>query len=349
LPFANSMAGNPFTPRGAITEAEQFVGRWRELSIIVERIEAGRPVLIAGAPGVGRSSLLYHLTQSAAIHLDDDDLRAYYLNLELAEDAAEVQQVILDALGWRSLAARGLAKQGIASPTAGNGFAALEVALLEQEAPLLLALDNADAAIAAGWGTRLLEGLARLARRSQLILVASVGRVPPQLSEPFSVVNLGAMAATEARLLADAYLSESNVRFSPVEIRELYVLSAGHPAYLQRAAFHLFRAKQEPGYDWRAAYLREARLQPVPGAPLPSEVFEGAERREEFFRFSDGEERAEQAAAPPFELPTLTPLLPLVPLLFAFGAYLLSGNLLLAAAILLLSATVLVVRAKSSR
>ncbi len=52
-------------------------------------------------------------------------------------------------------------------------------------------------------------------------------------------------------------------------------MSAGHPAYLQRAVFHLFRAKTEPGYDWRAAYRAEVRDMPLPGAPLPPGVFEG--------------------------------------------------------------------------
>jgi hypothetical protein len=76
------------------------------------------------------------------------------------------------------------------------------------------------------------------------------------------------------RLVAAAYLDDANVTFSPEDLRNLADLSARHPAYLQRAAFHLFQAKIQPGYDWRTAYLQEVRERPVPGAALPPGVFE---------------------------------------------------------------------------
>jgi hypothetical protein len=85
------------------------------------------------------------------------------------------------------------------------------------------------------------------------------------------------MSDSEVRLFADAYLDNTSVQFSPRELRELVTLSLGHPAYVQRAAYHLFKAHTEAGYDWRAAYLEEARDRPVPGAPLPPGVFEGDE------------------------------------------------------------------------
>jgi hypothetical protein len=285
---------NPFTERTRITDPNRFTGRWRELGMVFERLENRRPVLITGAPGVGKSSLLTHVHQSAAAVLELPDLASFFLDLAVLPDAAAVYGLLTRAMGFR-----------------GDTLADLENALARLRRTVVVCLDNADGAIAAGWGEDLLERLARLARRSvpldpdgiappgaglfDLGLIAAAGAEAPPLSEPFAQVRLGAIAASEVRLLTEAYLDETGVEFTARELRELAELSAGHPAYLQRAAFHLFEARQNPGYRWRAAYLAEARERPVPGAPLPPEVFrgEGDSARDEGAAVSleEGEER----------------------------------------------------------
>ena len=80
---------NPFTERGRITHPERFAGRWAELSLIFERLEAARPVLLAGPPGIGKSSLLTHISQSASVNLELPELRSYYLDLRGAEGPAD--------------------------------------------------------------------------------------------------------------------------------------------------------------------------------------------------------------------------------------------------------------------
>jgi hypothetical protein len=272
---------NPFTERGRITNTEHFIGRWRELSVIFDRMVAGHPVLISGAAGIGKSSLLTHVAQSASVNLERPEAESFYLDLSVLPDAAACYKLMAKGLGSR-----------------GDTPADLEVALLRLKDPVVFCLDRAESAIAKGWGVGLLEQLARIVRRSIairrdavpppentaagaaskeylfLLAVAHNGPVP-EMNERFAVVGLGAFAPAEIRLFADAYLGNSGVHFSPAELRELLLLSVGHPAYLQRAAFHLFRAHTEPGYDWRAAYLAEASERPVPGAPLPPPVFEG--------------------------------------------------------------------------
>lgn len=264
---------NPFTERGRIIRPERFIGRWRELSLIFERLETRRPILITGVAGIGKSSLLTHIAQAASATLELPTLESLYIDLAQLDSAAAMYRLISEALG-----------------SAGDNAAALELALIERGDPVLLALDGAETAIAAGWGELVLEALARIARRStpspsymdtaldgstDLMVVAACTGAAPLLSEPFAVITMGAVAATEVRLLTDAYLDETDVSFAPRELHELWQRSAGHPAYLQRAAFHLFRAKTEPGYDWRTAYRDEVRSLPVPGAPLPPGVFEG--------------------------------------------------------------------------
>lgn len=265
---------NPFTERGRISNPAKFTGRWREVSLIFDQIERRRPVLIGGGPGIGRSSLLTHIAQSAGAVLEIPDLIALSLDLGVLDDAATAYRLIARELGVR-----------------GTSLSDVETGLKRTPHTVLIALDNAQAAVASGWGEALLEQLARLARRStpgyaggigaglvdtyDLILVATHTGTPPALSEPFATVGLGAMAAAEVRLLVEAYLEGTDVEFSPAAIYELARVSAGHPAYVQRAAYHRFIAAHDPSYDWKAHYFAEAREQPVPGAPLPPEAFAG--------------------------------------------------------------------------
>jgi hypothetical protein len=317
-------SGNPFTQRGRITDPNRFAGRWSELSLLFERLEAGRPVLIAGSPGIGKSSLLTHVTQAAAVKLDLPDLRAYYLDLRGAESAAEIYRTVAAALG-----------------RPGDTLAALELALLEARTPVLLCLDNAQASLAEGWGVALLEALARLARGAALFLVVATEGTPPLLSEPFALIRLGALAPTEVRLLVEAYLDDDPIVFTPAELRQLIELSAAHPAYVQRAAYHLYQSKLDPSIDWRAAYLLEARERPIPGAPLPPAIFEG--RQDQVQHSGYGETAVEQAPAGPLPLPLpdAAPILILLAALIpALLAYLLSGSMWLAAAAALAGAVV---------
>lgn len=266
---------NPFTERGRITDPSRFTGRWREVGMVFERLERRQPVMLSGAPGTGKSSLLTHVAQSAGAVLEIPDLDALFLDLAVLPDAATVYRLVSRELRGR-----------------GETAAELEEALVRFGHPVLICLDGAERAIAAGWGEGLLERLARIARRSipiledadglpagthDLMLVAAAGDQAPALSEPFAQVRLGALAPSEVRLLAEAYLEEGEAPFSPEELLALGELSVGHPAYLQRAAYHLYEARSRPGYDWRAAYLDEARERPIPGAPLPPEVFRAGE------------------------------------------------------------------------
>jgi hypothetical protein len=309
-------SSNPFTERGRITEPSRFAGRWSELSLLFERIESSRPVLIVGAPGIGKSSLLTHVTQAAAVNLEMPDLRAFYLDLSGAESAAEIYRTVAMALGHP-----------------GDTLAVLELALLEARAPVMLCLDNAQGPLAEGWGEMLLESLARVARGAGLYLVVATEGVPPLLSEPFAIIRLGALAQTEVRLLVEAYLDDDEIEFTPSELRQLIELSAAHPAYVQRAAYHLYQSKLDPSIDWRAAYLAEARVRPIPGAPLPPAIFEGRRNNDNVAQSGYGDVEGAQAPSGPAQLPLpdATPILILLAALIpALLAYLISGSLPLA-------------------
>lgn len=275
---------NPFTERGQIRDPRRFAGRWGELSLIFNAIEQRRPAFVVGMPGIGKSSLLLHVVQSAGINMERFDLRAFTLDLAVAASEADVYRVVIEALG-----------------KSGDSVIALRQALTDTDGPVLLCLDNAHT-IEGDWGANLLEELARLTRAGQLMLVVAQEGEPPILSERVVIVRLGAFATAEVRLLTEAYLEGSGMSFTPRNLNQLYRLSRGHPAYLQRAAFHLFRAKLDSEYNWVKAYLDEARDVPIPGAPLPPQVFEGAQQEAERAAYAEDEDQVEPPAPPTFDL-----------------------------------------------
>jgi hypothetical protein len=334
-----SLPPSPFTERGRITDPRRFIGRWRELSIIFEKLEARRPVLIAGPVGVGKSSLLTHIAQSAATNLERFDLESLFVDLAALPDAASCYRLVVEALGDR-----------------GDTPAALEVALIQHEGPVLLCLDNVEGAIAAGWGDALLGSLARTARRSSaaagagyaavaapggsdLLLVAAASGPAPALSERFAVVTLGAFAESEVGLLVDAYLDESDVRFSPAELRELAQLSGGQPLALQLAADALFRSKAGEALDWREAAREAVRALPAAGAALAPTRFEG--EKGETSLDDDLDTPAARPQGPPQEvrrIEVVNILATTIPVILALVVFRLSeGNWIVSALVLLVT------------
>lgn len=250
---------NPFIERGRITDSRHFAARWGELSLLFGGLETRTPVFVVGSPAIGKSSLLTHVVQSAAINLERFDLRAFSLDLAVAQSDADVYRVLIEALGRKGTTSR-----------------VLHDALAASDGRTLLCLDNADAVLAQEWAVPLLDDFARLSRAGLLMLVVAQDGEPPILSERVAVVRLGAFSLAEVRLMSEAYLEGTGVSFMARNLRRLHQLSVGHPAYLQRAAYHLFVAKLDPDYNWVAAYLAEAKERPIPGAPLPPAVFAGA-------------------------------------------------------------------------
>lgn len=73
---------NPFTNRGPVTNPEDFFGRKDELATILTRLHSLQCVSIVGERRIGKSSLLYHLTQIGAAELDDRRYRFIYCSLQ---------------------------------------------------------------------------------------------------------------------------------------------------------------------------------------------------------------------------------------------------------------------------
>ncbi|MBI1761485.1 MAG: AAA-like domain-containing protein [Acidobacteria bacterium] len=73
---------NPFTNRGPVTNPEDFFGRKDELTTLLTRLQSLQCVSIVGERRIGKSSLLYQLTQIGAEELDDRRYRFVYCSLQ---------------------------------------------------------------------------------------------------------------------------------------------------------------------------------------------------------------------------------------------------------------------------
>jgi hypothetical protein len=72
------MLENPFTERAMLKEAEQFVGRTREINNILPRLRTGNSVSLVGDRRIGKSSLLYYLFLTGNERLSDIRKEKYH-------------------------------------------------------------------------------------------------------------------------------------------------------------------------------------------------------------------------------------------------------------------------------
>ncbi|MGH9844144.1 MAG: AAA family ATPase [Blastocatellia bacterium] len=77
-----ALTPNPFTNRGPVTNPEDFFGRKDELETVLSRLRTMQCVSIVGERRIGKSSLLYHLSQTGAAQLDDKRYRFVYCSLQ---------------------------------------------------------------------------------------------------------------------------------------------------------------------------------------------------------------------------------------------------------------------------
>jgi hypothetical protein len=73
---------NPFTNRDPVTNPEDFFGRKDEIATILSRLQSLQCVSIVGERRIGKSSLLYHLSQTGTERLDDERYRFAYCSLQ---------------------------------------------------------------------------------------------------------------------------------------------------------------------------------------------------------------------------------------------------------------------------
>ena len=91
---------NPFTIRGTLQNPEAFIGRGAEINDIITRLRSMQSCSVVGERRIGKSSLLYHLSQTGVQRIGDDNYQFLYIELTDActQTTPDFLRTILQAL-----------------------------------------------------------------------------------------------------------------------------------------------------------------------------------------------------------------------------------------------------------
>jgi uncharacterized protein len=238
---------NPFTYGGRITNPAQFIGRTKELNIIFSALETAHSgqlqhVQIVGERRIGKSSLLYHVTQIYKQRLTQPEkYRFVYVDLQDAH-CHKLEGLLKYVLGELKVPAK---------PTLANFQEAVEdlnrngiypVLCLDEFEHLTKHKDQFPDDVFEVWrslasGSKLAFITASQTSLGQLI---QQGNLTSTFHNIFIYLELGNLTEPEARAL----LARNTDRpFTEEEIGKLFKLASYHPAHLQIAAQLLYEAK----------------------------------------------------------------------------------------------------------
>jgi hypothetical protein len=241
---------NPFFHRGPVRDPAYFFGRARETAYIVELLRAGQSVALSGQRRLGKTSLLFHLSNA-------EIARGHGLGPE-ATRWAYLDGAALDGLDeeWLYGAAdRALGGEADAVPYAR--FVDRLRALKAENARLILLLDEFELiaanprlgpavfnhlrALAAQWPMQFVT-----ASRDPLLHITFAH--PDTLSSPFfnifAPLTLPLFTEGEAAELLVTLSERAGAHFSPDVVSFILGLVGPHPLFLQVAGYRAFAVGQ---------------------------------------------------------------------------------------------------------
>ncbi|MEA3346034.1 MAG: hypothetical protein U9Q78_07320, partial [Chloroflexota bacterium] len=235
---------NPYVIEGFVEDPRMFFGRRMHLRRLLRHVKKMDCVSVVGPLGIGKSSLLYQLTQQGELKESHLSLYLDLSNPLLQNEPGFLRQVIPE-LGDRV----GRMFVGI---TMRRLEWTIEILQDEEEKEVLLCLDNFDQFVASpGVTSDFLDELRRLGFERLLSIVVASSRPPEELARRGMIpralpalfdeqMELGLLPAREAdRLIREPALREE-VEFSPEVLQLARELGGRHPLYLQLAGYHLF-------------------------------------------------------------------------------------------------------------
>lgn len=246
---------NPFFYGGKITQPENFIGRGAELRQICATFESdeAQHTAIVGERRIGKSSLLYHLTQVYAqfiphperyrfIYIDLDDPRCQTLNgllhtLLQALDLPHPPQLTLEK--FQDLLITHAHKNGVRP-----------VVCLDEFEHLTRRKAEFPDAVYEAWRSLGNNGHVAFITASQTPLaeLARQGNLTSPFHNIFTTLNLGEFSPQEA----DSLLARNTERpFTAQERQRLLQLAGRKPGCLQFAARELYAAKTGGKVAWK--------------------------------------------------------------------------------------------------
>jgi AAA-like domain len=240
---------NPFTTRGMLRDPQQFFGRRAELERLLDRVRTMQSVSIVGERCIGKSSLLYRLSQS------NDPLRqpthVVYTPLADVKDEASFYACLLRELGNQ-----------------GNGFADLE--RIVNQSRVVFCLDEFETVVAGqSFPVSFFNSLRALAQTGNFALIVATEHSLADLcrdrkiqTSPFWSIfhraNLGMLTQPEAEELIETRFRAAGVEIEKSELARLIAIAGRFPFFLQLAGSHLFEEKAGRARQWRRDFEEEA-------------------------------------------------------------------------------------------
>jgi hypothetical protein len=232
---------NPFTIRGALQRPEEFAGRAAELNDIVTRLRSMQSCSVVGERRIGKSSLLYHLSQTGVRRIGDENYRFLYIELTDActQTVADCLRAILQEL---NCPADGVKDDNKPSRNLTAFDKEIKV-LAEIGERIVLCLDEFEGLFenAAEFNNAFFNHLRTMVNHRRLALVTAskqpleIYSLEKKLTSPFfnllSVTELGDF--TEEEALQFLALHHPQVSFTEAELKFINSYLDPHPLKLQ--------------------------------------------------------------------------------------------------------------------
>ncbi|MFN0124531.1 MAG: AAA-like domain-containing protein [Blastocatellia bacterium] len=232
---------NPFTNRGPVTNPEDFFGRKDEIATILTRLQSLQCVSIVGERRIGKSSLLFHLSQTGTAQLDDKRYRFAYCSLQDAhyQSLPGFCATILKRLGMEgdAIAANQSAAENLIA------FTDLLEAASERHERLVVCLDEFEETFKrpAEFGNGFFEHLRSQLELGKFVFVTASreplqklkldGKLTSPFDNIFTKVELGEFTDEEAAEFIAHY--DAQVNFTDAENRFIASYFELHPLRLQ--------------------------------------------------------------------------------------------------------------------
>jgi hypothetical protein len=263
---------NPFFYGGWITDPARFVGRKAELGRIFAALETAhtgqlQSVSIVGPRRIGKSSLLYHLTQVYVQHLSQPGAyRFAYVDLEDARCStlAGMLGFVLDQLCVAHSAQVNLAEfqASIEQLSSATGAGIWPVVCLDEFEQLTKNPQEFSDTLYNSWRSLISASLVAFVTASQTPLdrLSRGGWLTSPFFNVFMLVPLGEFTPEEARELVDRGRT-CDRPFTNEECEHILKLAGRHPCHLQVACSLLYEAKGTGrAVEWKAVE-RECKQQ----------------------------------------------------------------------------------------
>lgn len=249
---------NPYHPGRIVSNIEMFFGRIAERQLLRTQLAQGISSAIVGARRIGKSSLLYYLTNHETFDPDHAFCFAY-LNLHDGRYQSPADLLNETLAQWAA---------ALSQPTPprlkqATHFIQMAQALASAGPRLVLALDGFERMLKrpSPLNKELLTSWHKASDSGYLIYLITATQplatllpqhdLPASFAALFAQVNIGLLTPEEATAMAYEPLRRLNAPLLPAAAAELLRLGGTHPFYLQMAGRHLVTQAQMGIYQPR--------------------------------------------------------------------------------------------------